>query len=76
MQYESPPCEASDLPQRTSAILRTAQALLGELALLLPLLGLLHNSGIVLRSVRTCNVVESEFGKAWNVAKRKEAELM
>ncbi len=66
----------TNLPERTPTILRAAQALLSELALLLSLLGLLHNSGIVLGSVRTRNVVESEFSKAWDVAKRKEAELM
>jgi len=75
MQYETPPNQ-DPLPEESTAVLRTTQALLSELALGSPLLGLLCYRGIVSRGASPGDVVKREFDTSWNVLQGKEAQVV
>jgi hypothetical protein len=75
MQYASSP-DLDYLPEKSSTLLRTTQALLSKLALGLPLLSLLCNSSVVSCGAGTSNIIEGKFRESWNVLQRKESELV
>ena len=75
MQHETPP-DPRPLPEKTAAILRATQALLNELALSLPLPGLLCNGSIVSCGAGTRDVVEGKLRESRDILHRKEAELV